>query len=184
MAKQSFFAELRKRKVVQAAAIYGAVAWGVTEIVVTVVEQLFLPQWVSTLAVIFFVVGFPVAMFLSWTFDITADGIQRTTITSGRGRASIALSVALLVAGTAGLFFLIKPVMQQRGTDAALEFMPNSVAVLPFDFSGPNPNDAYLGSSVSDELRDQLNRVEGLSKNNGRQARCRTPARGRHASPG
>jgi hypothetical protein len=58
-------ASTRGRKVVQAAAIYGAVAWGVTEVVVTIVEQLFLPQWVSTLAVIFFVVGSPVAMFLS-----------------------------------------------------------------------------------------------------------------------
>ena len=76
MAERSLFAELRERKVVQVAAIYGAVAWGVTEIVVTVVEQLFLPQWVATLAVIFFVVGFPVAMFLSWTFDLTSDGIQ------------------------------------------------------------------------------------------------------------
>ena len=84
MAGRSFIGELRKRKVVQAAAIYGAVAWGVTEIVVTVVEQLFLPQWVSTLAVIGFVVGFPVAMFLSWTFDITRDGIQRTSIISRR----------------------------------------------------------------------------------------------------
>ena len=62
----SFFAELRRRKVVQSAAIYGAVAWGVTEVLVTIVEQLFLPQWVSTLTVIFFVVGFPVAMFLAW----------------------------------------------------------------------------------------------------------------------
>jgi hypothetical protein len=103
MAERSFFAELRKRKVVQAAAIYGAVAWGVNEIVVTVVEQLFLPQWVATLAVIFFVVGFPVAMFLSWTFDITVEGIQRTTVTSRRGSASIALSLVLLVAGTTGL---------------------------------------------------------------------------------
>lgn len=39
MAERSLFAELRKRKVVQSAAIYVAVAWGVTEIVVTVVEQ-------------------------------------------------------------------------------------------------------------------------------------------------
>ena len=116
MPEQSFFAELRKRKVVQAAAIYGAVAWGVTEIVVTVVDQLYLPQLVSTLAVIFFVVGFPIAMFLSWTFDFTADGVQRTTISSRRGTTSIALSMVLLVAGTAGLFFLIKSEIENRET--------------------------------------------------------------------
>ncbi len=63
MSETSFLQELRKRKVVQVAAIYGVVAWGATEIIVTVVDQLFLPQWVSTLAVIGFVVGFPVAIF-------------------------------------------------------------------------------------------------------------------------
>ncbi len=163
MPEQSFFAELRKRKVVQAAAIYGAVAWGVTEIVVTVVQQLFLPQWVSTLAVIFFVVGFPIAMFLSWTFDLTADGIHRTSVTSRRGTASIAVSMVLLLAGTAGLFFLIKPALDGGGsTTDPVGIAPHSVAVLPFDYLGPNPDDSYRGPGLSDELRDQLARVADL----------------------
>jgi TolB-like protein/Tfp pilus assembly protein PilF len=163
MSAGSFFAELRRRKVVQAAAIYGAVAWGVTEVVVTVVEQLFLPQWVASLAVIFFVVGFPIAMFLSWTFDVTTDGIRRTDVTSRRGAASIGFSMALLLAGTAGLFFLIKPGLDSRAPPGNVPTVsPNSVAVMPFDYSGPNPDDSYLGPGLSDELRDQLGRVDGL----------------------
>ena len=163
MPEQSFFAELRKRKVVQAAAIYGAVAWGLTEVIVTVVEQLYLPQWVATLAVIFFVVGFPVAMFLSWTFDLTADGVERTAISSRRGTTSIVFSMVLLIAGTAGLFLLIKPEIDVRETATAdVDIESQSVAVLPFDYSGPDPADSYLGSGLSDELRDQLGRVDGL----------------------
>ena len=162
MANRSLFSELRERKVVQAAAIYGAVAWGLTEVIVTIVEQLFLPQWVSTLAVIFFVVGFPIAMFLSWTFDVTADGIHRTAVSSRRGTASIALSMALLLAGTAGLFLLIKPSLDNGAPpEDAISASPNSVAVLPFDYSGPNSDDSYLGPGLSDELRDQLSR-QGL----------------------
>jgi len=150
MPERSFFKELRQRKVVQAAAIYGAVAWGVTEVLVTVVEQLFLPQWVSTLAVIGFVVGFPVAMFLAWTFDLTADGIRRTEVGSRRGKASIVLSMLLLVAGTAGLFFLIRPTLEQREAQAGpVDIPPNSVAVLPFENASLDPNDAYLGEGLS-----------------------------------
>ena len=159
MSDSSLFAELKKRKVVQVAAIYGVVAWGVTEIIVTVAEQLFLPPWVSTLAVIAFVVGFPIAMFLSWTFDITPDGIQRTTVTSRKGRASIIGAVALLVVCTAGLFALIKPSEQSQ---QFADTMPNSVAVLPFDNVGGNTDDEYLIAGLGDELRDQLSRVSGL----------------------
>jgi len=165
MTDRSFFAELRKRKVVQAAAIYGAIAWGVTEVLVTVVEQLFLPQWVSTLAVIFFVVGFPVAMFLAWTFDFTTEGIKRTSVTSRRGTASIAISMLLLIAGTAGLFLLIKPSLQERVVESAqmaVPVQPNSLAILPFSNAGVRAEDAYLVQGLSDALRDQLARVSSL----------------------
>lgn len=163
MTETSFIQELRNRKVVQVAAIYGVVAWGTTEIIVTVVSQLFLPQWVSTLAVIGFVVGFPVAMFLAWTFDITPDGIQRTTVASGKGKASIAISMLLLVTGTAGLFLLIKPALVAHQADvASLAVVPNSLAVLPFEYVHQGGDDFYLSESFTDELRDQLGRVSGL----------------------
>ena len=163
MPELSFFGELQKRKVFQVAAIYGAVAWGVTEVVVTIVSQLFLPQWVATLAVIGFVVGFPIAMFLAWTFDITPDGIRRTTITSRRGRASIAGATVLLVAATAGLFLLIRPALQER--QQAVEqvaVLPNSVAVLAFDNASNNADDDYMSAGFGDELREQLGRMQGL----------------------
>ena len=151
----SFFAELRRRKVPQAAAIYVAVAWGVTEIVVTVVAQLFLPQWVATLAVIGFVVGFPVAMFLAWTFEITSGGIQRTEVASRRGKANIAASVIFLVAGTAGLFLLIRPSMDSAsGPDRDIDVLPNSIAVLPFESTSQDPEDDWRIRGLSDELRE------------------------------
>ena len=159
----SFLAELRRRRIPQAAAIYVAVAWGVTEIVVTVVAQLFLPQWVSTLAVIGFVVGFPVAMFLAWSFDITSGGIRRTEVASRRGKASIAASMVLLIAGTAGLFLLIRPSMESaRGPERDIDILPNSIAVLPFESTSLDPNDDWLIQGLSDELRDQLARISGL----------------------
>ena len=65
---------------------------------------------------ILFVVGFPVAMFLAWRFDIGPHGIRRTTATSGDGRVTIVAAVLLLVGATAGLFYLIYPsVVEQSG---------------------------------------------------------------------
>jgi TolB-like protein len=163
MANNSFFEELSKRKVLRAAAIYFAVAWAMVEVVVTIVEQLFLPQWVSTLAVILFVTGFPIAMFLSWTFDLTASGFQRTTIDSRRGKASLVGAMILLFVGTAGLFFLIRPDLQFQERPARVAGAPtNSIAVMPFDNAGQDADDAYLSEGLSDNLRDQLGQLPGM----------------------
>jgi len=135
MADNSFFIELRKRKVFQTAALYIAVAWGATEI----------------------------PMFLAWTFDITSEGIHRTTIESRRGKASIAIAAALLFAGTAGLYLLIEPALQsQQAGDKSVTAVPNSMAVLPFVNASQDPADAWLSEGLSDELRDQLGRVAGI----------------------
>jgi TolB-like protein/tetratricopeptide (TPR) repeat protein len=163
MSNKSFFEELRKRKVLQAAAIYFALAFGVVEVVVLIVEQLFLPQWVSTLAVILFVTGFPIAMFLSWTFDLTASGFQRTTIASRRGKASLVGAMTLLLAGTAGLFFLIRPDLQlQERPTRVTGTLANSVAIMPFDNTGQDPEDSYLSEGLSDNLRDQLGQLPDM----------------------
>ena len=163
MAENSFFVELRKRKVFQTAALYIAIAWGATEILVTVAERLFLPDWIPTLVVIVFVVSFPVAMFLAWTFDITSEGIRRTTIESRRGKASIAIAAALLFAGTAGLYLLIEPALQsQQAGQKSVLAVPNSLAVLPFVNASQDSVDDWLSEGHSDELRDQLGRMADI----------------------
>lgn len=163
MPNNGFMIELRKRKVFQVAVIYSAVAWGVTEFAVTITQQLFLPRWVSTLAVIGFVVGFPVALFLAWTFDLSSEGIQRTSVSSRRGKVSIIASAVLLIASTAGLFLLIKPSIQAvPNSTPGIEIPVNSIAVLPFENSSHVEGDEYLSEGLSDELRDQLGRVLGL----------------------
>jgi TolB-like protein/tetratricopeptide (TPR) repeat protein len=163
MAGKSLFKELSQRKVFQTAALYVAVAWGATEILVTVTEQLFLPAWISPLVVILFVVGFPIAMFLAWTFDVTPDGIRRTTLESRRGKLSIAIAVGLLVAGTAGLFLLIRPaLLSQEADPGTVSTAPNSLVVLPFVNAGQDATDDWLSEGLSDELRDQLGRVAGI----------------------
>ena len=159
MAGESFLDELKKRRVIRAAAIYVAVAWGVTEIIVTVVDKVFLPPWVATLAVLIFMLGFPVAMFLAWAFDITADGLQRTAVSSRKGKATIAGAMALLVLSTVGLFALIKPA--HRTADTA-EATPDSIAVMPFENVSGDPEDDYLVAGLSDELRNQLSQAAGL----------------------
>ena len=65
-------------------------------------------------------VGFPVAMFLAWAFDITSEGIRRTTIETRRGKASVALALVanLIVAAVSGV--TIPLFLKKIGVDPAL----------------------------------------------------------------
>ena len=134
--------ELRRRHVPRAAALYIAVAWGATEILVFLIDRLPLfPEWTGTVIAILFVLGFPVAMFLAWRFDFGSDGIHRTATSETAGRVTLVLSLIILIAATAGLSYLLIPHTKSQPNSAAEQQFqmsgdviapPNSVAVLPF----------------------------------------------------
>ncbi|MFB3106409.1 MAG: hypothetical protein ACE1ZA_16010, partial [Pseudomonadales bacterium] len=84
---RNLISELSRRRVLQVAVLYYAVAWSITEAASFLLDALpFFPAWSNTLVAILFVVGFPVAMFLAWQFDIGPDGVQRTQSKTARGR--------------------------------------------------------------------------------------------------
>ncbi len=56
----SFVKELQRRHMFRAAAIYAVVAWGATEILRIIFEQLPFPLWAVPLTAVIFIVGFPV----------------------------------------------------------------------------------------------------------------------------
>jgi hypothetical protein len=63
---QRFFADLKRRKVFRGMAVYGAVAFGVIQVVDIVLPRLGLPDWTVTVVVWLCVLGFPVATVVAW----------------------------------------------------------------------------------------------------------------------
>jgi eukaryotic-like serine/threonine-protein kinase len=74
-----FFAELKRRRVYQVAAGYLLVGSGLVEMANNFFPPLHIGEWALTVLAVLVVAGFPVALILSWIYDITATGIQRTT---------------------------------------------------------------------------------------------------------
>lgn len=72
----SFLREMKQRKVFRVAAMYAVVAWLLIEVVTTVKDPLILPAWADTFVIILLAIGFPVALILSWAFDVTPEGIK------------------------------------------------------------------------------------------------------------
>ena len=75
---QRFFAELKRRKVFQVAAVYGAGMFGVLQGADVLVQALHLPESLVTVVALLGLFGFPVALFVAWVFERSPDGLIRT----------------------------------------------------------------------------------------------------------
>lgn len=74
----TFFRKLGGRDVTRVAAAYLAIAWLAVEVIVTVSEPLGLPGWINRAAIISALIGFPIAIFLAWTYRLMpGGGIER-----------------------------------------------------------------------------------------------------------
>lgn len=157
--------ELKRRRVLQVAALYIAIAWAATEMLGFLLPALNFPRWTVTVVAILFVIGFPVAMFLAWVFDVKADGIQRTAPSSARGKLTIGFAISFLLASTVGLFFLIYPQggeIRPQLTKTSFDPPENSIAVLPFVNMSNDPSNDYFSDGIAEELLHKLARTGEL----------------------
>ncbi len=67
----SFFGELKRRNVVKVAVAYAIVGWLLIEVASTVLPTFQAPLWVLQSITLVIILGFPLALVLSWVFDLT-----------------------------------------------------------------------------------------------------------------
>ncbi|MDX1555372.1 MAG: hypothetical protein R3212_05045 [Xanthomonadales bacterium] len=75
----SFFQELRKRRVFRVAGAYIIVAWLLVQVADIFFPALNLPDWSITLVAGLVILGFPVAVLLAWAYQVTPEGVVRTS---------------------------------------------------------------------------------------------------------
>ena len=72
-------ADLRRRRVFRVAVAYVLVGWLILEVAGTTFQLLDLPRWTGVFVLVLVALGFPAAILLAWAYDITPDGVERTT---------------------------------------------------------------------------------------------------------
>lgn len=70
--------ELKQRRVIRVAVAYLILSWLILQVADVILPALGLPDWSMTLVLVLLTLGFPLALVLSWLFDIGRGGIQRT----------------------------------------------------------------------------------------------------------
>jgi TolB-like protein len=169
MNSRNFFAELKRRNVLRAAAFYAASAWLLVQIATQVFPFFHIAEWVVRWIVVAAVIGFPFAMLLSWFYEWTPQGIQRESeippnesITRHTGKrldrwiiATLGLAVVLLLADK---FVLHKDA--ELATAAAVP--AKSIAVLPFENLSEEKANAFFADGVQDEILTDLSKIADL----------------------
>ena len=131
---RDLWSQLEKRKVVRVALVYLLVGLLVILVATVAFERLGVPAYILSLLLVVILLGFPVALFLAWAFEITPYGIRKDS--------------------TGDIETITKI---EKNTDG----MP-SIAVLPFEDLSQNGDHAYFCESLAEEILDVLRKVPNL----------------------
>ena len=187
MAKKSvniylFWQELRRRKVIKAAAMYAATTFIILEAADIMLPRLGLPDWTVTFLIVLLIVGLPITLILSWIFDITPKGVEKTvdlgedpkTIeASQKNQGIFRLSNLIIAILLVTVCILIYPKIfnKDKFEDIRDEKGKITVAVMPFEnLTGDSLNNIWQGgvqnlliSTLSNSEELQVRRYQTMS---------------------
>jgi TolB-like protein/Tfp pilus assembly protein PilF len=183
MANRNFLSELKRRNVYKVAVAYAVVAWLLAQIASQIFPFFEIPNWAVRLVVLLLILGFPVALVLSWAFEITPEGIKcesgitpNESIRKQTGRKIIGLTIVVaIIAGGLLAFQLLRQRALSRlqgGAPAAPELQrlagarpsipEKSIAVLPFENLSDDKSNAYFTAGIQDEILTRLAKIADL----------------------
>ena len=73
----SLINELKRRNVFKVTIAYAVAAWLLLQLTDVLIGLLALPDMVGKVVIVFLIIGFPVAVFFAWAFELTPEGIKR-----------------------------------------------------------------------------------------------------------
>jgi TolB-like protein len=181
----SFFDELKRRNVFRVGIAYVVIAWLLAQVADLAFENFGTPDWAIKTLLLILVLGFPLALFFAWAFELTPEGIKKEkevdrsqSITPKTGRkldytiiALLALALIYFVwesrfqAGSEPAIPVTAQVSEQAapGDSAPVADKEASIAVLPFADLSAEGDQEYFADGISEELLNVLVRVEGLT---------------------
>jgi len=173
-----FVSELKRRNVFRVGIAYVLAAWLLVQIGEALFPAFNVPDSIFRGMVIVLFLGFPVALLVSWIYDITPEGIRRDSETDPSDLSSrqtgrkLDFAVIGLLAVAVAYFAVDKfvlqtpeqePVAEQAIPEQPLTGERPSVAVLPFQNRSALEEDAYFVDGIHDDILTQLSKIGALT---------------------
>ena len=146
-----FLAELKRRKVIQTAVLYAVASWVLLQVAELLLDMLDVPPWGLKLVFVLLLVGFPLALLLSWMHQVTPHGIRREAPTPEPPRGLPPAGAYSPHADARAVALRAPEPAEQR-----------SIAVLPFTNLSDDRANEYFADGLSEELLNLLSRMQGL----------------------
>ena len=166
----SFFEELKRRKVFRVAASYAVVAFIIMQLVEILFPMFDFPQWTQQFTVIIVLLGFPIAVILSWVFDKTPQGFVKTDVkeTENVGGMNVKVDNRPFYQRKRNIFLVLGVLagvlIGAYGGSAITGSISDdkSVAVLPFDNLGNDENDEIFSDGITEDIISQLSNIKDI----------------------
>jgi len=170
----NLFNELKRRNVFRVGLVYLATGWLIAQVASLVAQWVGLPALFMQLLLLVLAIGFPLALVIAWLFELTPDGLKRTSEVdeatsirpvTGRklDRILIGVLALVVVALLADRFVFQRPVTApQQAAAPAVATDQASIAVLPFANLSDDKQQDYFADGLSEELLNQLARLKDL----------------------
>ena len=159
-----FWQELKRRRVIHVITVYATSSFILIELVNNLSEPLNLPARLPTIVIIILAAGFPLAVILSWLYDLTSEGVEKTKplseLKEGEKRAvPNAWKIATYIS-----FVLIIGLVALNVMDGDKQLRAGdiqSLVILPFkNFTGDVQLDRYV-EGMHAKLIVDMQRVSG-----------------------
>ena len=163
-----FWQELKRRKVVRVITIYAAVAFVILQLVEILAPSLRLPEWTMNFILVLLVVGFIIAVILSWIYDVHPEGgivkteaakevSEKASPPSSKGwKIASYISFVVIVA------LVVFHILSRSNESKEIAILDKSIAVLPFISLSDDPEKQYLADGVMDAILLHLSKIEDL----------------------
>jgi TolB-like protein/Flp pilus assembly protein TadD len=159
----SFLDELKRRKVFRVGIAYVIGAWVLIQAADLVADNFNAPDWVMQMIIVLMIVGLPVALILSWVFDITPHGVERSKDIDTSQPALSNLQAYSLLGGMFAVVAVILYLVWPQTSPLAPDAHDNSIAVLPFANDSATEEDAeFFSVGMHDELLARLADISAL----------------------